>query len=448
MDQNKAMKIKKLFESVKKYEQENSKIVHQLLEKYGYEYSSLLPASIAKIEEDAANDEIIKLRINHHENKRLNLMIKLLKDLKTLNSTENKSETISENRKIGSLDLVSDLKEKMILKEKRRSEASERAFKLQFNQKLQLINKIREKELKTKENKTKYLAAVKEKIEKFQRDEKNKFDHSRQSIKNTNTLSFNDNSIEVKHRDTKSVTPYHGKLGKFYDKKEIDEDTEIVLKLQSYEEKMMKAMERHHQFVLEKVKEGEKRSQTIKKIRFDIENKKKEYDRQMVINLVEINDNINKSKSNKFEFLKKKQFKNYKVSTSMLNKSGDESQRSISLIEKDQEKLKKIEEKIEKLKSKNQLVSSLKKEKYKLALSDILEKQNIRLKLENLNKTKIISKHLKTAKALEMKKTVLDRQEQEIREKAYLFSEKYINNKKIIQKEMQDCLITPLLITA
>ena len=77
-----------------------------------------------------------------------------------------------------------------------------------------------------------------------------------------------------------------------------------------------------------------------------------------------------------------------------------------------------------------------------------MEKQNIRLKLENLNKTKIISKHLKTAKALEMKKTVLDRQEQEIREKAYLFSEKYINNKKIIQKEMQDCLITPLLITA
>lgn len=217
----------------------------------------------------------------------------------------------------------------------------------------------------------------------------------------------------------------------------IENDYEISDKLNKFEEKMAKAKERSEKITLEKVKLEEKRSQTVNKIRSDMDKRKKEYSDRLYVNLIELNAHIVETNKKRSEKLGQKTLKKNYSSTSKINKSNDES--AIFTLEKSiKEKENRVKRNLEDLKNLQILNTSMKKEKDYLTMRDQLEKRERQSRLVNLSKTKIISKHLKTSKALELRKKYLSKFEQEIREKEYQFSEKFVKNKSLIFKEMQD----------
>ena len=175
-------KKKKLYNKIRKY-QKKWIDVEKIVEDLGYEYSCIFPVNFDKVSADGAQPEIIQLRINHHENKRLKVLKEILKIINEKEKEKNQiPKPITEPFKIeSSVVSIESIKDKLEIKQKRREAASERALQLRINQKVELLKKLKEKEIKSKEHKNKYLAEVKEKIEKFKREEKNKYELAKQN---------------------------------------------------------------------------------------------------------------------------------------------------------------------------------------------------------------------------------------------------------------------------
>ena len=200
---------------------------------------------------------------------------------------------------------------------------------------------------------------------------------------------------------------------------------------------MNKAKERYKKILFDKVQIGSKRSQTVDKIRKDMKKQREEYYEKMLNNLIEINENITKTKSKKYENLQQKKLK-LNESSIKINKS-DEDLKIESNIEKLlTEREKRVENNLKVLKEKYDLNVLIKKEKQSLALKDQIEKREFQNRLMLLNKSKIISKHLETTKAIDLKRDHLNKYLQQIREKEYNFSENFAKNKTQIARNLHD----------
>jgi hypothetical protein len=201
---------------------------------------------------------------------------------------------------------------------------------------------------------------------------------------------------------------------------------------------MEEAQKRCNKILNEKIKLHRERSESILKLRSDIEKKQKEDNEKRILDLVEIHENIEKTKENKKKRLEMALQKNQTISGRLM-KSIDDGSRNLSDLERKViEKDKKLQEKIDILRSRFELSVVLKKEKEKLMMSDILEKRGFQNKLRLINKSKILNKHFHTSKALEDRKIILSKYEQEIREKGYQLSEKFAQSKHLISKEICD----------
>ena len=164
---------------------------------------------------------------------------------------------------------------------------------------------------------------------------------------------------------------------------------------------------------------------------------REEYYEKMLNNLIEINENITKTKSKKYENLQQKKLK-LNESSIKINKS-DEDLKIESNIEKLlTEREKRVENNLKVLKEKYDLNVLIKKEKQSLALKDQIEKREFQNRLMLLNKSKIISKHLETTKAIDLKRDHLNKYLQQIREKEYNFSENFAKNKTQIARNLHD----------
>jgi hypothetical protein len=442
MEDHNSFKIKKLTEKIKSHEKIGENL-NEYLETIGCDYSSISPPNLSKISEDRANPEIIKLRVQHHEKKRLHYLLKLSKLIQSKKNPKNDetSEISTHSFRLGS-EIINEKLEKLKKRQKRRTEASEKVLATDLNQKKQLIKKIKEKETKTAEHQTKHLALVKEKIEKFQKEEKNKFNTVKLNISELSTRS-NNTSKRLEPRETKSVPPL--KLSKNPKKNQnYDDDSLITYELKKYDEKMVKAKERYDKLQLEKIKTVEKRSKTIKELKTQLNLKRKEQDKQLLINLIEINDNITRSKLKKSEYIQQKILKANKFSSARINKNNEDEYKTLE--QEVLQKNKKIQEKIEDLKNKYDLNMSLKKEKNKLALEDIYKNRVLQEKHHFIAKNKILSKHIEKSKAFELRKVLLDKFEQEIREKEYQFSQNQAKSKTL--HKIQDFDPYSFLITA
>ncbi|OMJ94283.1 hypothetical protein SteCoe_2625 [Stentor coeruleus] len=296
MEETNAVKLRKLYNKVKKREN-NGMNVKEVVENLGFDYASILPPNRPKLSLDGAVGEVVKLRIAHHENKRLKILEKVYKQLKILKAHTEESTISIETPIKANLSLTSDdhKKELIEINQKRRTEASERALKLKFAQKMELLKKIKDKDSKTTEQRLKILASVKDKIDRFQKKEKNKLISVKQhSLDMQETLEK-----VIKRREYKSETPVE-RINKTIDKinyfnKHSDEDNHIDQALLKIQLKMNKATERYNNFIHERVKMGEIRSQTVAKIRHDALQKKKQESDELLMNLLKLDKSIIKS---------------------------------------------------------------------------------------------------------------------------------------------------------
>lgn len=176
---NEAVRVKQLFEKAKSKEKKGMD-VRGMVEELGFNYANIFPANVAMMAADGAKEEIVQLRVDHHEKKRLKLLVKLMHALKKKKNNEksirNASDGLVLSRGVEELN-----KEIIELKQKRRIEASERALKLKFTQKIELLKKIRDKQAKSVEQRNKYNSELREKIDKFQREERNKYELVKQN---------------------------------------------------------------------------------------------------------------------------------------------------------------------------------------------------------------------------------------------------------------------------
>lgn len=442
MEEANAVKLRKLYNKVKKRENKGMNI-KEVVEKLGFDYASIMPPNRSKLSLDGAAGEVVKLRIAHHENKRLKILEQVYKQLKILKAQTEESTMFIDTPKKANFSLTSDdhKKELIEISQKRRTEASERALKLKFAQKMELLKKIKDKDSKTTEQRLKILASVKDKIDRFQKKEKNKLNSVKQhSLDIQETLER-----VIKRREYKSETPVE-RISKTIDKinyfnKHSDEEENIDQALLKIQLKMNKATERYNNFIHERVKMGEIRSQTVAKIRHDALQKKKQESDELLMSLLKLDKSIVRSRSKKNQYYFRK---HPKVNLSLLEKKDpssieDNTKVDVLFLEKQiSEKEKKVQEKIDSLKSKFELEKSLKQEKYKLTLNDIKQKREFHEKLRKISKEKILEKHIKTAKANEFRKSELDKFEQVIREKEYKLSQKYNKEKDLVHKEFSD----------
>ena len=184
MEESQSVRTKKLYKKIKDYEIKGEDI-KLLVEELGFAYSAILPADLPLLSSDGARQEIIQLRVDHHEIKRMRLLQNLVgmiqrkrKASKSESSRNKKSEEEATNL---SGMIGENSKESIEINHKRRIQASERALKLKFNKKVELMKRIQEKQLKSIDHHHKYITEIREKIDKFQREEKNKYENVKQN---------------------------------------------------------------------------------------------------------------------------------------------------------------------------------------------------------------------------------------------------------------------------
>jgi hypothetical protein len=180
MSEGDAEKTSKLFEKIQILERSGVNI-KEVIESLGFDYACILPADAAKIGADGVSHEILQLRVAHHEAKRL----KVLKGtINTLRLQRQESKNLGKpeigSSRLGSYSVMDERKKEGVEARYRRiAEASQRALKLKLDQKARLLQRIKEKEFKSSEQKQKYILEAKEKIEKFQTKEKTKLEAAR-----------------------------------------------------------------------------------------------------------------------------------------------------------------------------------------------------------------------------------------------------------------------------
>ena len=233
-----------------------------------------------------------------------------------------------------------------------------------------------------------------------------------------------------------SVSPRY--IRKSNDMQEEDEYQTFV-KLSKLDEKMIQAKERSNKIISDRVKLEENRSKTVTKVRSDVIKREKEYSEKMILNLIEKNEIILKSKNKRSETLNQRKLKKNEIFFSGTDKSHNISRLSLSDIEKGlEEKEKKVKRNLEEIKNRKDFNASLKKEKMHLNFLDQLERREFQRKLSKETKTKIILKHLQMNKVIDLKKSYINKFSEESREKGYQFSQKCAKNKSLAQKEMQE----------
>lgn len=196
---------------------------------------------------------------------------------------------------------------------------------------------------------------------------------------------------------------------------------------------MLKASERHNKIIYDRIKQNERRSQSVLKVRNDNEKKKKSEDLQQMQFLIKLDRGMRKTRKMREENLNSRVLnknKSVTVKAATMEKSGLED----FIRRKD----KKTQEKLESLKNQLELNNSLKKEKYKLALSDVNEKRYFQSKARFYAKNKILEKHIQAAKLLESRKVNLEKTEQESREKKFQLSQSYAHQKTEVYQKLRD----------
>lgn len=178
MVENLSVRLKALQEKLKNYEQKGENI-KDILISLGFDPSSIEPPNRLKLSADSPSIEIFQLRLDHHESKREKIMNKVIKFIK-----EQKRKLLNKSPLAGSqfqsFTEHSLKKDSIDMQIKRRTEAADRVLKQHLENKVKLLQKLKEKELKSQKHKKKTFAQIKEKIEKFQEKEQKKYFSAKQ----------------------------------------------------------------------------------------------------------------------------------------------------------------------------------------------------------------------------------------------------------------------------
>lgn len=178
MVENLSVRLKVLQEKLKNYEQKGENI-KEILISLGFDPSSIEPPNRQKLSSDNPPIEIFQLRLDHHESKRekiLNKVIKYIKEQKR--KLLNKSPLVESQ--FQSFIEHSSKKDTIEMKNKRRTEAADRVLKQHLENKVKLLQRLKEKEVKSQKHKKQTIAQIKEKIERFQEKEQKKYFSAKQ----------------------------------------------------------------------------------------------------------------------------------------------------------------------------------------------------------------------------------------------------------------------------
>ncbi|CAG9322444.1 unnamed protein product [Blepharisma stoltei] len=302
---------------------------------------------------------------------------------------------------------------------KRRKDAANKAIKLILHNQIDILEKLKRKDKRSKDHILTQIEEAKKKKKKHKRlENSNKRDRSADAI--IDNFSF----------ESKTPTPIADRSLKRTPKTNLISyredliEKEIEEKLRAFEAKMIKARERCQSYYKEKIQSKPKRSISELRNRNDAENQKKiiyEFQKPRI-----------KSTRDEHYFEKIKEYRS--------SKNDEKKVKSLHHIEKLKEeqiliekaaieKEKKIKEKIEKRNEKQAIHNEIYKEKNRLLMEDAAENRKKQEKIEEMRSKKIIENHIKGLEKINARKRINDLMEVEARERDFSLIEEHIKNK-------------------
>ncbi|CAG9317755.1 unnamed protein product [Blepharisma stoltei] len=397
------------------------------------------PKSINDFQTEDSIQEIAELRFNHYQKKRLQKLAEVSKVM--LQKYPNESELQDDSNTMSTCDIEAEVQSQLSsektkekrsslnemqekwnkatkLRHKRRQEAADRAVKLIMEHQTHFVEKLKEKEQRTKEH-------LEMQLEKFNKKQK-KLKELELNRKARQGFSSREQSQENYINNSRSISPvnenYHNVSFNTRSKSRLsgdDFDTLIDEKLKQFQIKMDLALQRHQLYNKEKSKTQEKRCYTVMKKREEWDEKRRADEEKTVNALFKLHDSLMQSHYNREEIKKNKKIKlmldQKKTKSKMI--LDQQTENWLQIENQMNLKEKKIQDKVEESKMKRMKEVEIKKEKNRLIMNDVIENKRKKEKIDEEKARKIIEEHNKELEELIERKKWMETLDQIARKK-------------------------------